>query len=368
MQRIIIFGAKSIALGVCKAVRLLYPRYEILGFMVSSIQDNPDILLELPVREIAYYADQYSDKDDLQVVIATPEDLYDEIKTTLPKYGFTNYICMTSIEKAKLMEMYYKKICRFPSLHQLSYDPEERAIIQVYMAQSYNDQVLHNVYHMPDWVCPIQVGAELTDMRIVNLLDNTGDNISYKNANYCELTALYWMWKNKLTDTSKMLHDETLQKKPLYYGLFHYRRILDISDEDLSRAASNNVDVILPFPTIHEPDISEHHERYIKESDWKAMLQALKELQPAYADAFSEIFGQEYLYNYNIIIAKKEVFADYCAWLFPILERTEQLSSPEGWNRADRYIGYIGENLLTLYFMYHKNDYHILHTGEIMLT
>lgn len=33
--------------------------------------------------------------------------------------------------------------------------------------------------------------------------------------------------------------------------------------------------------------------------------------------------------------------------LFPILERTEQLSIPRGWERCDRYIGYLGENLMT---------------------
>ena len=368
MNKIVIFGAKSIALGVCKAIRLLYPQYEILGFMVSSMQGNSDMLLGLPVREIAYYVEKHSDKDELQVVIAIPEDLYDEIKKTITKYGFMNYICMSSVDKAKLMEAYYKKICRFPSLHNLNYNPKKHAIIQVYMAQFYKDRVLQNAYHMPDWIYPLQVGAELTGVRIANLLDNTGDNISGKNANYCELTALYWMWKNKLTGMDKVPYSETGQDSPLYYGLFQYRRILDISGEDLSRVASNHVDVILPFPTIHEPDISEHHARYIQESDWEAMLQALKELQPVYADAFSEIFRQEYLYNYNIIIAKREVLADYCAWLFPILERTEQLSAPKGWERTDRYIGYIGENLLTLYFMYHKKDFYVMHTGEIMLT
>lgn len=41
---------------------------------------------------------------------------------------------------------------------------------------------------------PVHVGREgKQDLGFTG--DNTGDNISLKNANYCELTGLYWAWK-----------------------------------------------------------------------------------------------------------------------------------------------------------------------------
>ena len=188
---------------------------------------------------------------------------------------------------------------------------------------------------------------------------NTGYNISFKNGNYCEITALYWIWKNVLEKNQS--YDSG------YYGLFQYRRLLNISEKEALSLKANQVDVILPFPTMHEPDMLEHHTRYLPESDWLAMLQALEELQPSYAAAFRSLSKQPHLYNYNILIARAEVLKDYCAWLFPILERTEHLSRPRGWERNDRYIGYLGENLLTLYFLYHADHLKIVHTGRIML-
>lgn len=232
--------------------------------------------------------------------------------------------------------------------------------IEVYMAKFYKDKPLKDRFPFPQWLIPIQVGAALTEERIAAVLDNRGDNISHKNANYCELTALYWIWKNCLVQKDG--------KACKYYGLFHYRRWLEISDTDLDSIFDHDVDVVLPFPTVHEPDIRSHHIRYVREKDWDAMLQALKELEPEYYEAYDRIFSQEYLYNYNILIAKSEVLQAYCEWLFPILERVEELSIPKGNERADRYIGYIGENLLTLYFMYHRKDLNIVHTGRIMLT
>lgn len=231
--------------------------------------------------------------------------------------------------------------------------------IQVYMAKFYKDKPLLNEIVLPEWVIPIQAGASLTTERVARVLDCEGENISYKNVNYCELTVLYWIWKNCLAGSI------TQQKK--YYGLFHYRRWLDIRDKDLRNLNNKNVDVVLPYPTVHEPDIKEHHARYISECDWNAVLQALEELSPEYYAAYDSIFSQEYLYNYNILIAKAEVLEKYCAWLFPILERVEVLSRPKGRDRADRYIGYIGENLLTLYFMFHKRELKIVCTGRVML-
>lgn len=349
MEDMFIFGAKSLALGACIALNELYPQYNIKGFVVSSLSGNPTKLHNLPVIEL----NSVEDKRTL-IYVATPEDAQESIVKSLKEQGFDNYVCMDSEKEADLMGRYYNAINKFPSLEKCGCIGK----IHGYVARYYKDKNLAKEYRMPMWISQIQVGAALTDVRITGMTDDIGDNISVKNGNYCELTALYWIWKNIIVEDNE---------KNSYYGLFHYRRLLDVRMEELYRLEDNGVDVILPYPTICEPNIFEHHERYVKNSDWKAMLQALKELQPDYFCAFRKVLEQEYLYNYNILIARKEIMSDYCAWLFPILERTEQLSIPKGSERSDRYIGYLGENLLTLYFMYNKERLHIVHTGRIML-
>ena len=75
----------------------------------------------------------------------------------------------------------------------------------------------HKKYRMPKdkMYIPVHVGAEKkkdddgNDLNIGYTKDNTGDNISCKNASFCELTGLYWAWKNVDAD---------------YIGLAHYRR------------------------------------------------------------------------------------------------------------------------------------------------
>ena len=66
----------------------------------------------------------------------------------------------------------------------------------------------HKKYWMPEdeVYLPLHVGRAGKE-NLGYMGDNTGDNISYKNANYCELTGLYWAWNNLDCE---------------YFGLCHY--------------------------------------------------------------------------------------------------------------------------------------------------
>lgn len=344
MDNLLIFGAKSIALGACMSIQELYPDCQIRGFLVSCGIGNPSVLCGYPVME----AESYKHKD-IPVLLGVPQNIQEHVRANLEQMGYQRIISLSWEAEADLMGRYYEKTGQFMSL--------KRKLAEGYAAGSHKDRPLKTSYNMPGWVQVIQAGRALSDKKLAEVTDDTGDNISLKNINYCELTALYWIWKNILC----------YHGGAEYYGFFQYRRLLDLTERDIWQLAQEQVDVVLPYPLVSEPCILEHHQRYVKESDWKAMMQALSEQQPDYYEKAEKIFHQQYMYNYNIIFAKKDVLKDYCQWLFPILERTEELSVPKGKDRADRYIGYLGENLLTLYFLYHKDHFKIQHTGRVMV-
>lgn len=352
-----IYGAQGYALGTYEAIKTLYPRRQISCFLVTSMDGNMPTLGGVPVKELAVFAEGMSadEKRNTEILIATPDQVQPDIEETLENFGFRQHRRLTFARWMELMKLFHVKLGRFLPLAALPVG-YHAPFVRIYMAKSHVDKPLKKPCPVPDYVFPIQVGADCCDVRVADLSDNTGEHISGRNGNYCELTALYWMWKNKLS-ANGTADGEAGQ----YYGLCQYRRGFDFKEDDLLRLADNDVDVVLPYPLPYEPNIHAHHERYIKDVDWKAMLQALDELQPAYGEAFPEILNQQYLYNYNVILAKKSVLRDYCAWLFPILKRTEELSVPKGSERSDRYLGYMGETLETLYFMKNADKLNVVH-------
>ena len=392
---LVIFGAQGTALGAYEAIHNLYPIRNIRCFLVTERGNNAEYLSGVPVLELETFANSLSteEKEDLEILIATPENMMPEIETSLESHGFFCHVRLTSSRWSELMHCYCAGEKDFMPLRALPVG-YHRANMHVFMAKFHKDKELSARYGLPEWITPIQVGAVLSPRRVANILDCDGENISAKNGNYSELTALYWIWKNRLrcpADGIGVHPSDRAEERPsgglgggssarpgsapsgstgnAYYGLSHYRRILEFTEDDVLRLVDNGVDVVLPYPMPYEPDIEEHHRRYLKEEDWKAVRRAVWELQPEYSKAFPSVLEQKYLYNYNIILARKGVLAEYCEWLFPILSRVEELSVPRGKDRADRYIGYIAETLETLYFMYHaacqpaENRLNIMHAG-----
>lgn len=353
-----IFGAQGYALGTYEALKTLCPKRNISCFLVSAEEGNPERLGSLPVRLVWDYAAGLSvrEKENIEIVIATPENVQSEIEEILENLGFIYYKRLDSARWAELMKMFHVCTGKFKPLS-VQLPGCHMPFLRIYMAVSHKDSPLKNTCQLPAYLHPLQVGTENADRRIAVLADNVRDNISVKNGNYSELTALYWIWKNKLCESRV---EEAGNRQ--YYGLVQYRRMFAFSEDDLLRLVDNEVDVILPYPMPYEPDIEAHHKRYIKDSDWNALLIALEELYPDYAEEFQNILAQKYLYNYNIILARKYVLNDYCEWLFPLLERIEQLSVPQAKDRSDRYIGYMGETLETLYFMKNADKLNIMNT------
>lgn len=341
-----IYGAQVVAYGVYTAIR------EILGklpeaFLVSRLENNPTVIENIPVVEL-----EGNISSDPLIIVSVPEIYHEEIKEKLNLYGFDNTIYVDTHVEYLIMSRYFKNLGCFALLEDFNFDNEdtdEALNVKMYMAKHHKDRVLKGKYDLPSWIVPIQVGASQTDLRIAEFTDNTGDNISDKNSKYSELTAMYWVWKNRDED---------------YLGICHYRRILVLNDDDLRRIRKNGINVVLPLPFVCYPDASGQYGRYISEEDLKKMFQALSEISPEYYEAAEIILKKQFLYNYNMFLADRTTFKEFCGWMFPILERAMELCETKGTDRTDRYIGYFGEVLTALYFLYNKDNLKIAHAEK----
>ncbi|MBM6896599.1 DUF4422 domain-containing protein [Pseudoflavonifractor capillosus] len=179
----------------------------------------------------------------------------------------------------------------------------------------------HKPYQMPQDPCylPLHVGkAGKQDLGFAG--DDTGENISTKNPYYCELTGLYWLWKNNQSD---------------YKGLVHYRRHFGsgvkskdpweriLNQTQLERLLTTS-DILLPrkrryyIETLYSHYSNTHYREHLDLT--RAII---GEQCPQYLDAFDRVMKRTWGHMFNMFIMSAEKSDAYCAWLFPILEQLE---------------------------------------------
>ena len=246
-----------------------------------------------------------------------------------------------------------------------------------------------------DTYLPIQVGKDCSNYNLGIVGDNTGENISSKNPLYCEMTAIYWGWKNVQADYMGLCHYRryfSFASKPLsevlidrcrffinrimgnirHPGNFqHYINQRKISNEaEFEKEAqtfSNQLvnilekkdyDFIIPTPYELSCRNVEQHFIEIGRDHIKLLKEIVKETTPSFSTYFNAALNSDKLYAANMFIARANIFNEYCSLIFPILEEHIFRTISNGWCTDPlkekcyyRISGYLAE-ILTSAFVY----------------
>lgn len=210
-----------------------------------------------------------------------------------------------------------------------------------------------------DIYMPIQVGKDLhPDIDLGFQCDNTGDNISYKNASYCELTALYWAWKNL--------------KNVDYIGLCHYRRYFEfnsnwksiksyLSKNKINTAPESFIpeiigsdEIVLPTFFSKPTSIWTNFEHQVLAQDLYITYKIIQQDFPEYLESFEKYLLGNWRTGYNMFIMSYNNFDAYCSWLFSLLDKVESSVKLSPYSSYQRLFGYLGEILLPVYVQKNK--------------
>lgn len=240
---------------------------------------------------------------------------------------------------------------------------------------------------------PIQVGSVLSDKKLNMLQDDSGDNISFLNKYYCELTGHYWVLKNYIDDSA----DD-------YIGFAHYRRLIDfenITKDDipsifgisLSEAQEffsnldskemskicGDYDILLPSTVyMYEETVNPilrdgenlnmyNHFKTEHKNDLIDVLKGvIKSCYPEYLNAVEICFSSKKAYFFNMYVMKKDILKSYLTWEFGILSKLGETIG--GWENTEYYrmAGFIGELLINIWLK-KNNNYKIGHFPILMV-
>ena len=206
----------------------------------------------------------------------------------------------------------------------------------------------HKAYRMPadPMYLPLHVGRAGKELELGFQGDNTGDNISEKNGSYCELTGIYWAWKNLDCDL----------------GLAHYRRHFrgkrKGSDKFGSVLTGQEAEALLSSFPVLVPNkrkyyIETNYSHYIHAHPAEGLDMAFSYVSSqsaAYRRAVETVKNRTWAHMFNMFIMRREVLDGYCAWLFDVLGHVEESLDTTGYSAYDKRVyGFISELLLDVY-------------------
>ncbi len=252
--------------------------------------------------------------------------------------------------------------------------------IKIYVCHHKEGLIARNQYFEP-----IQVGRAISNHVLDGMIgDDTGDNISHKNREWCELTGLYWIWKNTNHD---------------YVGLNHYRRYLNFAGGDrnstlyiekkvditqylsagIEETCRQNPIVLSPLVNVHPTSspgntmtVYNHYCYNHYKKDLDIALSVIKNKAPEYYEFMIISMNLEMSVFGNIFVMRRDLFNEYCSFLFSVLFSVEEVLDTTHYDDYQKRVyGFLAERFLYAFVLKHKlleKSNNIIHAGLIIYT
>lgn len=212
----------------------------------------------------------------------------------------------------------------------------------------------HKDYEYPtsNEYIPVHVGSKQSPLRLGIQEDCEGENISHLNRSFCELTGLYWLWKNTQFE---------------YGGLVHYRRYFKplkgpcsfvgnqaVAHPDALVALLQKFDVLVPkkrryyIDTVASQYIGAHYG-----SDLNCLIDLINKRYPEYNAALELVLSSRSLYLYNMFVMPRSHFDRYCEFLFGILFDLECVIPYRSYGPYQtRVFGFLSERIFNIWLLH----------------
>lgn len=208
----------------------------------------------------------------------------------------------------------------------------------------------------------LHVGTN-TNMKPYYLRDDVLENIAEKNSHFCELTGMYWIWKNGKENADEIV------------GLVHYRRGFTSKKENLAYSMGGEIpsninfkeakeilkdfDMIVPIPEKGFKTVYQTYDKMHYGEDLDLTREAISEVCPEYLSDFDKAMNDHFYFNGNMFITYKKTFDSYANWLFSVYDKLEEkidLNKYEDSYQA-RVYGFISERLLNVWLLHNHINY-----------
>ncbi len=215
----------------------------------------------------------------------------------------------------------------------------------------------HAAFHVPPvkGYIPLQLGKSCSKMELGILSDDAGENISFKNPQYCELTGLYWVLKNRMP----FLNEQDI------VGFCHYRRFFtDTSGKRfLNKWDAEQLLQKYDFITPRAFSLTMSAEDYYcacagVKKDLLLLGSVLEKEYPFFLDAWNRRLKGNKGHYCNIFISRAGKCREFLSWLFELLFKVESGIDTRGYTREqNRVMGYLSEFLLDVWMETKKLSY-----------